>query len=124
MSHLVRSQGIFLVDCFGHLLGHSDDPLQDSVHEGDLLRNGSSDSDRNQLCYALHSECNVGREVIRLCSWADCHRQFSFDALYKDGTCSMITAADGVTRVRAACPEAYGYLLGTSALCSLLMVGD
>jgi len=46
-----------------------------------------------------------------------------FDALYKDGTCSMITAADGVTRVRAACPEAYGYLLGTSALCSLLMMG-
>lgn len=34
----------------------------------------------------------------------------------------MITAADGITRVRGACPAAYGYLLGTSALCSLLMV--
>ncbi|KAK4700913.1 hypothetical protein P7C70_g5330, partial [Phenoliferia sp. Uapishka_3] len=39
----------------------------------------------------------------------------------KDGTCPMITV-DG-TSTRGPCPEAYGYLLGTSALCSLLEMG-
>lgn len=34
--------------------------------------------------------------------------------LYSDGTCAVV---DGV---KQACPEAYGYILGTSALCSLL----
>ncbi|KAE8244807.1 hypothetical protein A4X13_0g6244 [Tilletia indica] len=38
-----------------------------------------------------------------------------FNALYRDGTCPL--NADGS---RAACPEAYGYLLGTSAVCSIL----
>ncbi|KAK0548339.1 hypothetical protein OC846_004525 [Tilletia horrida] len=38
-----------------------------------------------------------------------------FNALYKDGTCP--TLADGS---RGPCPDAYGYLLGTSAVCSLL----
>ncbi|KAL9936195.1 hypothetical protein V8E36_005037 [Tilletia maclaganii] len=38
-----------------------------------------------------------------------------FSALYRDGTCTL--NADGT---RAPCPEAYGYLLGTSAVCSLL----
>ncbi|CAD6930688.1 unnamed protein product [Tilletia controversa] len=38
-----------------------------------------------------------------------------FSALYRDGTCPL--NADGS---RAACPDAYGYLLGTSAVCSLL----
>ncbi|GAA5997477.1 nucleobase:cation symporter-2 family protein [Rhodotorula paludigena] len=41
-----------------------------------------------------------------------------FNALYADGTCTS-QVIDGVT-VRDACPKAYGYLLGTSALCSLL----
>ncbi|EPQ32156.1 uncharacterized protein PFL1_00353 [Pseudozyma flocculosa PF-1] len=38
------------------------------------------------------------------------------DNLYKDGTCPVV---DGV---RQACPEAYGYILGTSAVCSLLEI--
>ncbi|KAK0537040.1 hypothetical protein OC834_000954 [Tilletia horrida] len=38
-----------------------------------------------------------------------------FNALYNDGTCPL--NPDGT---RAACPDAYGYLLGTSAVCSLL----
>jgi len=46
-----------------------------------------------------------------------------FTALYADGTCPMITAADGITMIRGPCPEAYGHLLGTAALCSLLMMG-
>ncbi|KAK9899328.1 Xanthine/uracil permease [Cystobasidium minutum MCA 4210] len=46
-----------------------------------------------------------------------------FNALYSNGTCPMVTASDGVTVVRGACPDAYGYVLGTSALCSLLMMG-
>ncbi|KAK4050213.1 hypothetical protein OIO90_005195 [Microbotryomycetes sp. JL221] len=40
-----------------------------------------------------------------------------FNAMYADGTCPS-TVIDG-TVVRQACPQAYGYLLGTSALCSL-----
>ncbi|KAJ7758329.1 permease family-domain-containing protein [Mycena metata] len=42
-----------------------------------------------------------------------------FDAMYRDGTCSSTTAADG-TVTRNACPEAYGKLLGTSLICSFL----
>lgn len=38
---------------------------------------------------------------------------------YKDGTCPTITLADGTTS-RGACPEAYGYLIGTAAVCGLL----
>ncbi|GAA5903348.1 hypothetical protein JCM6882_008144 [Rhodosporidiobolus microsporus] len=40
-----------------------------------------------------------------------------FSALYADGTCPSIIV-DGQT-VRQPCPEAYGYLLGTSCVCSL-----
>ncbi|KAM0790240.1 hypothetical protein ACM66B_005549 [Microbotryomycetes sp. NB124-2] len=40
-----------------------------------------------------------------------------FAAMYADGTCPS-TVVDGQV-MRQACPEAYGYLLGTSALCSL-----
>lgn len=42
-----------------------------------------------------------------------------FSALYADGTCPSTTGPDG-TVVRGACPDAYGMLLGTSMLCSLL----
>ncbi|KAJ7654067.1 xanthine/uracil permease [Mycena polygramma] len=42
-----------------------------------------------------------------------------FDAMYRDGTCSSTTAADG-TVTRNACPDAYGMLLGTSLVCSFL----
>ncbi|KAJ7057415.1 xanthine/uracil permease [Mycena amicta] len=45
-----------------------------------------------------------------------------FDAMYADGTCPSSTAADG-TVSRLACPEAYGKLLGTSLICSLLEIG-
>ncbi|KAJ7057397.1 xanthine/uracil permease [Mycena amicta] len=45
-----------------------------------------------------------------------------FDAMYADGTCASSTAADG-TVSRLACPEAYGKLLGTSLICSLLEIG-
>ncbi|KPV72973.1 uncharacterized protein RHOBADRAFT_17422 [Rhodotorula graminis WP1] len=41
-----------------------------------------------------------------------------FSALYADGTCPS-TVVNG-TVVRGACPEAYGMLLGTSCLCSIL----
>ncbi|KJA29562.1 hypothetical protein HYPSUDRAFT_126432 [Hypholoma sublateritium FD-334 SS-4] len=44
-----------------------------------------------------------------------------FDAMYKDGTCSSITAADG-TVTRLACPDAYGKVLGTSLICSFLEI--
>ncbi|KAL8281041.1 hypothetical protein RQP46_006720 [Phenoliferia psychrophenolica] len=44
-----------------------------------------------------------------------------FDTLYKNGTCPMISVKGVATR--GSCPEAYGYLLGTSALCSLLEMG-
>ncbi|KAI5450039.1 hypothetical protein NCC49_003801 [Naganishia albida] len=42
----------------------------------------------------------------------------TFNALYADGTCTYRTLADG-TKTKAACPAAFGYLLGTTALCSL-----
>ncbi|KDE06871.1 hypothetical protein MVLG_02906 [Microbotryum lychnidis-dioicae p1A1 Lamole] len=41
-----------------------------------------------------------------------------FNTLYADGTCPS-TVANGVT-VRGYCPQAYGYLLGTSCLTSIL----
>ncbi|GAA99127.1 uncharacterized protein L969DRAFT_94305 [Mixia osmundae IAM 14324] len=41
-----------------------------------------------------------------------------FTVLYANGTCPSTTAADG-TVTRGECREAYGYLLGTSAVCSL-----
>ncbi|KAF7337328.1 Xanthine/uracil permease [Mycena sanguinolenta] len=44
-----------------------------------------------------------------------------FDAMYNDGTCPSTTAADG-TVTRGACPDAYGKLLGTSLICSLLEI--
>ncbi|SCZ88404.1 BZ3500_MvSof-1268-A1-R1_Chr10-2g02947 [Microbotryum saponariae] len=44
-----------------------------------------------------------------------------FNTLYADGT-SPSTVASGVT-VRGYCPQAYGYLLGTSCLTSLLEMG-
>ncbi|GAA5877373.1 hypothetical protein JCM8547_003011 [Rhodosporidiobolus lusitaniae] len=44
-----------------------------------------------------------------------------FSALYADGTCPS-TLVDGLV-VRQACPQAYGYLLGTSCLCSLVTMG-
>ncbi|SCV73722.1 BQ2448_6152 [Microbotryum intermedium] len=44
-----------------------------------------------------------------------------FSTLYADGTCPS-TVANGVT-VRGYCPQAYGYLLGTSCLTSLLEMG-
>lgn len=37
--------------------------------------------------------------------------------LYGDGTCPTVNG------VKQACPEAYGYILGTAALCSLLEIG-
>lgn len=46
-----------------------------------------------------------------------------FNALYKSGTCPMVLSSDGITTVRGACPEAFGYLLGTAALASLLEIG-
>ncbi|KAF5349350.1 hypothetical protein D9758_011800 [Tetrapyrgos nigripes] len=42
-----------------------------------------------------------------------------FDAMYRDGTCTMTTLADGTT-VRDPCPDAYGKVLGTSLICSFL----
>ncbi|KAJ7110714.1 xanthine/uracil permease [Mycena crocata] len=45
-----------------------------------------------------------------------------FNAMYVDGTCPSITAADG-TITRGACPDAYGKVLGTSLICSLLEIG-
>ncbi|KAF5319378.1 hypothetical protein D9619_008616 [Psilocybe cf. subviscida] len=44
-----------------------------------------------------------------------------FDAMYRDGTCTLTTLADGTTQ-RNPCPEAYGKVLGTSIICSLLEV--
>lgn len=44
-----------------------------------------------------------------------------FDAMYRDGTCTSTTAADGSV-TRDACPDAYGKLLGTSLICSLLEI--
>ncbi|KAI9069610.1 Xanthine/uracil permease [Trametes sanguinea] len=45
-----------------------------------------------------------------------------FDAMYRDGTCSSTTAADG-TVTRDPCPDAYGKVLGTSLICSFLEIG-
>ncbi|KLO04061.1 hypothetical protein SCHPADRAFT_841075, partial [Schizopora paradoxa] len=44
-----------------------------------------------------------------------------FNAMYANGTCSSTTAADG-TVTRNACPDAYGYVLGTSLICSFLEI--
>ncbi|KAK7681943.1 hypothetical protein QCA50_014905 [Cerrena zonata] len=44
-----------------------------------------------------------------------------FNAMYADGTCPMITTADG-TVTRGACPDAYGKVLGTSLICSFLEI--
>merc|ERR1711939_99798 len=43
-----------------------------------------------------------------------------FNALYANGTCPSETVDGVVTRL--ACPEAYGYLLGTQAVCSLFLM--
>ena len=42
-----------------------------------------------------------------------------FNSLYSNGTCPSETAADG-TVTRLACPEAYGYLLGTQ-VCAIIL---
>ncbi|VDB91533.1 unnamed protein product [Peniophora sp. CBMAI 1063] len=42
-----------------------------------------------------------------------------FNAMYADGTCPTITAADGTTS-RGPCPDAYGMVLGTSLVASFL----
>ncbi|KAI5476407.1 hypothetical protein MNV49_007785 [Pseudohyphozyma bogoriensis] len=44
-----------------------------------------------------------------------------FNTLYADGTCPS-TTVDGVT-TRGSCPDAYGYLIGTSCLVSILEMG-
>ncbi|CAL1699870.1 unnamed protein product [Somion occarium] len=44
-----------------------------------------------------------------------------FNAMYADGTCPMITTADG-TVTRGPCPDAYGKVLGTSLICSFLEI--
>ncbi|KAJ7664406.1 xanthine/uracil permease [Mycena polygramma] len=44
-----------------------------------------------------------------------------FDAMYRDGTCTSTTAADG-TVTRDACPDAYGKVLGTSMICAFLEI--
>ncbi|PWN90148.1 Xanthine/uracil permease [Acaromyces ingoldii] len=43
------------------------------------------------------------------------------EALYADGTCPMVTMADG-TQTRGTCPQGYGMVLGTAAVCGLLEV--
>ncbi|KAJ2936298.1 hypothetical protein H1R20_g797, partial [Candolleomyces eurysporus] len=45
-----------------------------------------------------------------------------FNAMYRDGTCPSVTAADG-TITRGPCPDAYGKVLGTSLICSFLEIG-
>ncbi|KAI0053787.1 Xanthine/uracil permease [Auriscalpium vulgare] len=44
-----------------------------------------------------------------------------FNAMYSDGTCPMITLADGTTS-RGPCPDAYGKVLGTSLVASFLEI--
>ena len=44
-----------------------------------------------------------------------------FASLYANGTCPMIVNAEGTTS-KGPCPDAYGYLLGTSAVCALLEI--
>lgn len=43
------------------------------------------------------------------------------EALYADGTCQMVTLPDG-TVTRGSCPEGYGAVLGTAAVCALLEI--
>lgn len=43
-------------------------------------------------------------------------------SMYSNGTCPSTTAEDG-TVTKGPCPEAYGYILGTAALCSLIEIG-
>ncbi|KAF8139022.1 xanthine/uracil permease [Boletus edulis] len=45
-----------------------------------------------------------------------------FNAMYANGTCPSVTAADG-TVTHGACPDAYGMVLGTSLICSFLEMG-
>ncbi|KIJ13316.1 hypothetical protein PAXINDRAFT_170595 [Paxillus involutus ATCC 200175] len=45
-----------------------------------------------------------------------------FNAMYANGTCPSVTGADG-TVTRGPCPDAYGMVLGTSLICSLLEIG-
>ncbi|KAG1743620.1 xanthine uracil permease [Suillus paluster] len=45
-----------------------------------------------------------------------------FNAMYGNGTCPSTTSADG-TITRGPCPDAYGMVLGTSLVCSLLEIG-
>lgn len=45
-----------------------------------------------------------------------------FNAMYRDGTCPMITGPDGVL-TRGSCPDAYGMVLGTSLICSFFEIG-
>ncbi|TFY75052.1 hypothetical protein EWM64_g8959 [Hericium alpestre] len=44
-----------------------------------------------------------------------------FDSMYKDGSCPMVTGADGST-TRGPCPEAYGKVLGTSMVACFLEI--
>ncbi|KAI0713197.1 xanthine/uracil permease [Fomitopsis betulina] len=44
-----------------------------------------------------------------------------FNNMYADGTCPTTTDQDG-TVTRLACPDAYGYLIGTSLICSFLEI--
>ncbi|TFK46996.1 Xanthine/uracil permease [Heliocybe sulcata] len=44
-----------------------------------------------------------------------------FNAMYADGTCPSTTGTDG-TITRGACPDAYGYVLGTSLICAFLEI--
>ncbi|KDQ63955.1 hypothetical protein JAAARDRAFT_213723 [Jaapia argillacea MUCL 33604] len=44
-----------------------------------------------------------------------------FNAMYADGTCPSTTSGGVVTR--GPCPDAYGYLLGTSLICAFLEIG-
>ncbi|KAG8854860.1 hypothetical protein FRB96_007260 [Tulasnella sp. 330] len=56
-------------------------------------------------------------------SFATLSTAFSiFAAMYKNGTCPTITNADGTT-TQGPCPDAFGYLLGTSMVCSFLEMG-
>ncbi|KIJ69736.1 hypothetical protein HYDPIDRAFT_104357 [Hydnomerulius pinastri MD-312] len=45
-----------------------------------------------------------------------------FNGMYANGTCPSTIGADG-TVIRGACPDAYGMVLGTSLICSLLEIG-
>ena len=41
--------------------------------------------------------------------------------MYANGTCSSTVGADGIV-TRNACPDAFGYVLGTSIICSFLEI--